>query len=69
MTKEHITLKLVKALIKELKYQMRENAVEMRHHAKGLDRASYAEAAHLDSVNSCLYYVIEERKEIVIHSK
>ena len=60
---------MVKELIQELKGQVRENANEMRYHAKGLDRESYAEAAHLDSVNGCLDYIIKELQEIVTHSK
>lgn len=55
----------IKAFIKELKGQVKENEKEMRYHARGRDRNSYAEAAHLDSVNSCLDYVISELNSIV----
>jgi hypothetical protein len=63
------TLKLIKEFIVELKGQIKENASEMRYHAKGLTRGSYAEAAHLDSVNECLDYVVDALQAIVAESK
>lgn len=65
---KNITLKMVKELISELKGQVKENAAEMRYHAKGLDRESYAEAAHLDSVNYALDYVICALRDVVKNS-
>ena len=65
---KNITLKMVKEFISELKGQVKENAAEMRDHAKGLGRESYAEAAHLDSINTCLDYVISELNSIVKNS-
>lgn len=59
------TLKWVKEFIKDLKAQQRENAKEMKYFAKGACRSSYAEAAHLDSVNDTLDYVITELNVIV----
>ena len=58
------TLKLVNELIKDLKAYKRENTKEMKYFAKGASRDSYAEAAHLDSVNDTLDYVIDLLEEI-----
>ena len=63
------TLKLVKELINVLKAQQRENAKEMKYFAKVASRDSYAEAAHLDSVNDTLDEVIVVLEEIVIKGK
>jgi hypothetical protein len=61
---ENETLKMVKLLIKELKEQQRSNAKEMKYLAKGAHRSSYAEAAHLDSVNETLDCVIDQLNDI-----
>lgn len=66
---KNVTLNMVKDLIKELKGQVQDNEQEMRINAKVMDRESFAAAAHLDSVNTSLHYVIDELKKIVIHSR
>ena len=58
------TLHQVKQLIKQLKATKRSNAQEMKYLAKGAHRSSYAEAAHLDSVNETLDDVIELLQDI-----
>lgn len=64
-----VTLKMVKELIKELKDQVKSNDQEMRYHAKGMSRDSFAAASHLDSVNGAVEYIIDELAIIVEHGK
>jgi len=69
MKSDNVTLKMVKELIKEIKGQQRENKTEMRYYLRGLTRESFAEAAHLDSVNDTFDYILEQLETIVTHSK
>jgi len=65
-SKENKTLQMVKELVKELKAERRENKTEFRQLVK--DECFFA-AIHLESVNTCLDYVINQLEDVVVSSK
>ena len=65
-SKENKTLQMVKELVKELKAECRENKAEFRQLVKD---GCLFDAIHLESVNGCLDYVIDQLKNIVAASK
>lgn len=65
-SKENKTLQMVKELAKELKTQRRENKAEFRQLVKD---ECFFDAIHLESVNTCLDYVIDQLEDVAASSK
>lgn len=65
-SKENKTLQMVKELVKELKAERRENKTEFKQLVKD---GCLFDAIHLESVNTCLDYVINQLEDVVASSK